>query len=634
MKTRFIKLIKKIALTTSMVATIGCAFPTNVFAENVPTKTTTTVQGTGDDKVTTTTTIIESQITDDDRAWADEALLNKLNSLKVQYSLQNSKVLDGIFNSAVYYIAYTDMTVSDLQTYVAGVQTTMATEAEKIAYSATTQYLQVADNWETPSVSYGQTVNVVLPIINLGTEELRDLTITPVVTNDATKWPFEPDQTGYTQTEPYIPAYVNDEQAFNNRREFTYTFTVRKDVMTGFYPLVFDVSFTRGGVRVEKATQLTVYVQTTGKPESGFIGGNGNETTLVSKSRIIVTGYETNPEKVYSGDNFDLTIHVQNTDKDTAVSNVLFEMSSEDTITSGTSAETIIPFLPTSGANSVYVDYIGPGATSDINIEMTAKAGLSQKSYVLALKMTYDAGVKFDNESTANISIPVYQESKFDMSTPEVAPSNINVGGQSNVMFSIYNTGKTTLYNVQVIFEADSIENNMAYVGNLNSGTTGNVDIMLTGNGQTMDDGTIRMIISYEDEAGNATQVEKTCTLMVSEVMDDFGAGMREPELEEEPEDHSALMRGLIIAGVSILLIALIVCIVVFRRKRIEAVKKAEDLKDLEDLEMINLEEEIEETSSVSAESVKTDTDKKVGDSSVSTSSTDTSDEVDLNRFI
>ena len=37
-------------------------------------------------------------------------------------------------------------------------------------------------------------------------------------------------------------------------------------------------------------------------------------------------------------------------------------------------------------------------------------------------------------------------------------PTDITVGSQSNVMFSIYNTGKTTLYNVQVKMYADSVE--------------------------------------------------------------------------------------------------------------------------------------------------------------------------------
>ena len=52
-------------------------------------------------------------INDDDRAAADEDMLYYMNSLKVRYRL-DEKVMENlqkVFNSAVYYIANTDMTV-------------------------------------------------------------------------------------------------------------------------------------------------------------------------------------------------------------------------------------------------------------------------------------------------------------------------------------------------------------------------------------------------------------------------------------------------------------------------------------------------------------------------------------------
>lgn len=104
------------------------------------------------------------------------------------------------------------------------------------------------------------------------------------------------------------------------------------------------------------------------------------------------------------------------------------------------------------------MDRIGANTAADIEIEMTAKADLAQKPYVLDVNMKYDAGTMFDLTDKASVSIPISQESRFDTSIPEVVPADITVGSQSNVMFSIYNTGKTTLYNVQVKFKADSID--------------------------------------------------------------------------------------------------------------------------------------------------------------------------------
>ncbi len=532
-------------------------------------------------------------ITDDDRADADEDMLYYMQSLEVRYNL-DEKVMENlhkVFDSAVYYIANTEMSLTELWSYVSQAKSNMESTAVAAVTMTTSEFLQVGDNWETPTVSYGQQVSIVLPVINFGTEELNNLIIEPKTSTVVTEWPFEPDMTSYLQTEPYIPGNQTKEDAMANRREFTFTFTARSDVMTGYYPLTFNVWYTKAGVRSEKPAELTVYVKTNGKPGSGFIGGNGQESEG-SKPRIVVTGFETKPAKVFAGDTFTLTIHVKNTAKDMAVTNVLFDMQAAQEGEDKTN--TYSAFLPTSGASSVYMDRIGADTAADIVIEMTAKADLAQKPYVLDVNMKYDAGTVFDLTDKASVSIPISQESRFDTSIPEVVPADITVGSQSNVMCSIYNTGKTTLYNVQVKFHADSVDEASSFVGNLQSGATGNVDVMLTGIAPTMDDGTVIMEISYEDDAGNVTTEEKTITLFVTEmVMDDMmDGGTMDGDMLIEGEGGSPeglavkFIIGIVAAGViAVGVIGLIIFLVIRKKKRAAALL-ADELSDLEaDLE-------------------------------------------------
>ncbi len=523
-------------------------------------------------------------ITDADRGDADEDMLYYMQSLEVRYKL-DAKVMENlhkVFDSAVYYIANTEMSVTELWSYVAQVKGNMESTAVAAVTMTTSEFLQVGDNWETPTVSYGQQVSIVLPVINFGTEELNNLIIEPKTSTVVTEWPFEPDMTSYLQTEPYIPGNQTKEAAMANRREFTFTFTARNDVMTGYYPLVFNVWYTKAGVRSEEPAELTVYVKTVGKPGSGFIGGNGQEAEG-AKPRIVVTGFETNPSAVYAGDTFTLTIHVQNTAKDTAVTNVLFDMQAAQEGEDKTN--TYSAFLPTSGASSVYMDRIGANTSADIVIEMTAKADLAQKPYVLDVNMKYDAGTSFDLTDKASVSIPILQESRFDTSIPEVVPADITVGSQSNVMCSIYNTGKTTLYNVQVKFKADSIDEASAFVGNLQSGATGNVDVMLTGIAPTMDDGTVKMEISYEDDAGNVTTSEKTITLFVTEEVFDemMGDGMMGDDMmmEEQGGSKTGLIVGIIV-GVVVIAVIILVVVLKIRKKKKAAALLASELNDLE----------------------------------------------------
>lgn len=523
-------------------------------------------------------------INDDDRGDADADMLYYMQSLEVRYQL-DKKVMENLhklFDSAVYYIANTEMSLTEMWSYVAQVKGNMESTAVAEVTMTTSEFLQVGDNWETPTVSYGQQVSIVLPVINLGTEELNDLIIQPQTSTLVTEWPFEPDMSGYLQTEPFIPGNKTKDAAMANRREFTFIFTARSDVMSGYYPLKFNVWYTKAGVRSEEPAELTVYVKTVGKPGSGTIGGNGEETTG-AKPRIVVTGFETNPATVYAGDTFTLTIHVQNTAKDTAVTNVLFDMQAAQEGEDKTN--TYSAFLPTSGSSSIYMDRIGANTAADIVIEMTAKADLAQKPYVLDVNMKYDAGTMFDLTDKASVSIPISQESRFDTSIPEVVPADITVGSQSNVMFSIYNTGKTTLYNVQVKFRADSIDEASAFVGNLQSGATGNVDVMLTGIAATMDDGTVTMEISYEDDAGKVSTTEKTISLFVTEeIFDDMmgddmmGDGIM---MEEESGSKKGIIIGIVAAVVVIAVVAAIVILQVRKKKKAAALLKTE-LDDLE----------------------------------------------------
>lgn len=527
-------------------------------------------------------------INDDDRFDADADLLYYMQSLEVRYRLDEKMMenLHKVFDSAVYYIANTEMTVSELESYVAQTKGSLESAAVSDVTVTTSEFLQVGDNWSTPTVSYGQQVAIVLPVINFGTEELNDLIIEPQTSTVVSEWPFVPDKTSYIQTEPYIPGNQTYAAAMENRREFTFYFTAREDVMTGYYPLKFNISYTKSGIRCEEPAELTVYVRTIGKAGSGTIGGSGEEANG-AKPRIIVTGFETTPEQVYAGDTFMLTVHVKNTSKEMAVTNLLFDMQAA--VEGEDKTNTYAAFLPTSGSSSFYMEKIAADTTADIEIEMTAKADLAQKPYVLDVNMKYDAGSMFDLTDKASVSIPIMQESRFDISTPEIVPADITVGSQSNVMFSIYNTGKTTLYNVQVKFKADSIEEASSFVGNLASGATGNVDVMLTGMAPTMDDGTVNVEISYEDDAGNVTTVTEAINLFViEEVYEDFMMDEMMMEMEEEPKKPV----GLIVAIVVIVVLAAGVGVAIVWKKRNK--KKAEKLLE-EDLLAIEEDENKED---------------------------------------
>lgn len=533
----------------------------------------------------------EVEYIDDDMRWEASAELKNYKESLIKRENPEQYIideLDDIMYSGLYYIANSEkMTESEMWDYVGKVKGEMDTAIGKSGEVTTTsEFLTVANNWTTPTVSYGQSVNIVLPLINMGEEWLTDLLVEPVVSNDVKDWPFKPDSTGYTQNFNEIPGCATklyDEAVFN-RRELTWTFTAREDVLTGYYPLKFKVWYSKEGIRCKEPVEISVYVYCQGKPGSGRIGMS--EETNVSQPRIIVTGFETEPAEIYAGDIFTLTVHVKNTSADTAVNNVLFDLQAVEggTETStGQITNSYASFLPTSGSSSIYVERMPAGSSQDLKIEMQAKADLSQKPYVVTVKMKYDTDLKADLTDEAKVSIPVKQESKYDSSTPEINPASIMVGEQSNVMFQIYNTGKTTLYNVQVKFEADSVEGGDTFIGNLEPGATGNVDAMVTGIAATMDDGTVKAVITYEDDAGNQTRNELDVNIMVSDMPMDGGMDM-EPMMPEEPEKEGpgAWAIAGIVVGVLAAAGAAAAAVMKLRKKKKAAKLLAEDLMDLD----------------------------------------------------
>lgn len=465
---------------------------------------------------------------------------------------------------------------------------TPETPEEEPKPSTTNSNIMIGGNWVTPTANAGQYVNVVLPVVNMGRSWVDHVVVTPQISQDAATWPFEIETSNYSQTIEGLPGTDNGGSDMDRRRELTWTLKTRKDAPSGYVPINFNVSYEDENNVLTNVT-LTSYVKVVG---TTGVSADGKAST----PRVIVTGFSTDPETVHAGQTFTLTLHLQNTSKATAVKNMVFDIqaASESTDTTYVAAA----FLPTAGSSTVFVDQIAPGATKDISMEMEARSDLAQKPYVVNVKMNYEDESVNAYENTASVSIPVRQEARVDTSSIEVMPESIEVGSEANVMFSIYNIGKTQLYNTTVRFIGDSVSGGETYLGNVAPGATGNVDAYLSGAAATMDDGTIKIEITFEDEAGETTTVEKQMTLFVSEpVYSDMDMGMMEDPAMEQGGGFK-----LWYVLVPLVLIAVIVAVLVVLRKKSKKKKaRAEELaaldEEIEGLEEISLDDnENEET--------------------------------------
>lgn len=496
-----------------------------------------------------------------------ESMIGKINEANADKVLDSQSYKSGVDNLKA-------LVMQDIENYA---QKAEAPKEEEPEPEPSNSNIMVGGNWVTPVAPAGRYINVVLPVVNMGEDMVRDAVVTPVISSNAAEWPFEIEKSSYTQTIADLPGTGDGGSDMERRRELTWTLKTRTDAPSGYVKVAFDVTYRNSDDTVDTA-KLETYVKVT-----GTTGASADGT--VSTPRVIVTGFSTNPEVVHAGETFTLTLHMQNTSKATAVKNMLFDLQAASESTESTYVAAA--FLPTSGSSTIYVDSIPAGGSRDISMELEARADLAQKPYVVTVSMDYeDENVKA-YKNTANVSIPVRQEARVDLSTIEVMPMNIEVGGQANVMFSIYNIGKTTLYNANVTLQADSVSGGEAFLGNIAPGATGNVDLYVNGQAATADDGTVKILLTFEDESGEVTTIEEKMSLFVSEpyfedpmMYDDM---MYDETMMESGEQKGlsvwaivGIVGGIVIAGAA----ALIVWKVLKKKKaaKAEAALLEEDL--------------------------------------------------------
>ncbi|MDE5823436.1 MAG: hypothetical protein K2H91_01950, partial [Lachnospiraceae bacterium] len=156
----------------------------------------------------------------------------------------------------------------------------------------------------------------------------------------------------------------------------------------------------------------------------------------------------------------------------------------------------------------------------------------------------------------------------------------------SNVMFSIFNTGKTTLFNVKVTYESETVDSGITYLGNIAPGNTGNVDSMLTGIAPDMGEGIVKAVVTYEDEAGNESRYEKDLNLYVYEMtfddgmMDDFPMEPMEDETDQKGIPLIAII-GIIAA---VVVVAVIIVVIISKKRKAKKHKEDMDLLDGDDV--------------------------------------------------
>lgn len=415
----------------------------------------------------------------------------------------------------------------------------------------------LGENQSTPSANYSEVMNFDVNVRNTGYKTAYDVRVDMELSEDITKFPFEINDGNY------------DRQMGNMNPDQTvavpFSMAVREKAKSGYYPIKFKIRYRENeNGNFAAPVEDTFYVRVYGKDEDDSLDSEAGENER-TKARIIVDSFETDPAEIYAGQDFTLKVRMKNASNSIAASNILFTFESETVSDSPV-------FTTVNGSNSVVVNSLAPGASDTLTIKFSSSPTAEQRSYTITINEQYDSPEFKNAKEAVKIAVGLKQEARLNTGTIEVMPDAIFVGEESNVMFSINNTGKVMLYNVNAVFEADSIQKNEAYVGNIEPGKSGNVDTMINGIAPTTDDGKVKLSITYEDENGKVSTVEKEIQLMVNEdqSMDESNIDdtWNSDDVQPEPSTTDKLKHLAIPVGIVGVVLAAVILVVIRRKKK------------------------------------------------------------------
>ena len=356
----------------------------------------------------------------------------------------------------------------------------------------------------TPSGDYGDQLEVRLPL-TCTNGYVYDLKVTPVLSNDIEKFPFDIDLVDYTLS---YPGSIGRGQVV----EFLYHLRLSKKATVGVKQVDFNVTYRNDEGDLKSGTvSLFVNVRKGLSPTS-------DKDTTTSVPKLIIESYKLSSDKIYAGETFDLEFTIKNTSDSTNLQNVQIHIKD-----AGETA-TIVP--ASGGSNTLYISKIGKGQSSSQKVSLQTAPDATAKAYTLNVDFSYEsASTNAAHTANETIAVPILQKIRLKCDEPTVYDDVSYLESSTSMSIRMYNMGRSSVYNCIVDVEGNGLKLEESYFGGtLSAGSTLAADISVIPSEAGDIQGTV--VISYEDVYGEPGEERLPFTLHV----EDPNAGMENME--------------------------------------------------------------------------------------------------------
>lgn len=362
----------------------------------------------------------------------------------------------------------------------------------------------------TPSGDYGDQLEVRLPL-TCTNGYVYDLKVTPVLSNDIEKFPFDIDLVDYTLS---YPGSIGRGQVV----EFLYHLRLSKKATVGVKQVDFNATYRNDEGDLKSGTvSLFVNVRKGLSPTS-------DKDTTTSVPKLIIESYKLSSDKIYAGETFDLEFTIKNTSDSTNLQNVQIHIKD-----AGETA-TIVP--ASGGSNTLYISKIGKGQSSSQKVSLQTAPDATAKAYTLNVDFSYEsASTNAAHTANETIAVPILQKIRLKCDEPTVYDDVSYLDSSTSMSIKMYNMGRSSVYNCIVDVEGNGLKLEESYFGGtLSAGSTLAADISVIPSEAGDIQGTV--VISYEDVYGEPGEERLPFTLHV----EDPNAGMENMEGMEGTE--------------------------------------------------------------------------------------------------
>lgn len=285
-------------------------------------------------------------------------------------------------------------------------------------------------------------------------------------------------------------------------RTLTFKYQPSPDAQRGSVPIVIRVESLDGSGNNAMISQaVSVFVD----------ADKGSTDPSKNVPKIIVGSYSYEPQQVKAGERFTLYMSFRNTHSSKTIRNIKGSFNVEEK-----SNETGNVFTPVDSSNTFFIDEIRPRDSYDWAVNLYTIPDALSKTYTVIISFEYED--EYGNPYTAQeiIGIPVYQPSRFEVSEISL-PSEVYMGQPVYISFSLYNMGKTDLYNVKMSVQGDFAADPMSnYFGNFTPGYMEWCEINLIPMQPGMGMG--KIVVEYETTSGEIMTYEKEFAMNVLEM--------------------------------------------------------------------------------------------------------------------